>query len=50
MLTHVRGPRSYDEIKIVNNVKYGSFRDACFAIGVIGDDKEFTVAIEETSH
>ncbi|XP_058751125.1 uncharacterized protein LOC131624171 [Vicia villosa] len=47
MLTHVKGPQSYDEIKIVNNVKYDTFRDACFAMGFIGDDREFIFAITE---
>lgn len=50
MLPHVKGPQSYDEIKIFNNVKYDSFRDACFAMDFIGDDKEFIVDIEKTSH
>lgn len=50
MVTHVRRPRSYDEIKTFNNVKFDSFRDACFTMGFIGDNKEFIVAIEEASH
>ncbi|KAI5420168.1 hypothetical protein KIW84_044089 [Lathyrus oleraceus] len=45
MLTHVKGPRSYNDIKTVNNVKYDTFRDACFAMGFIGDDREFIAAI-----
>ncbi|XP_058726301.1 uncharacterized protein LOC131597634 [Vicia villosa] len=47
MLTHVKGPRNYSELKIVNNVKYDTFRDACFAMGFIGDDREFIAAISE---
>ncbi|XP_058779846.1 uncharacterized protein LOC131653615 [Vicia villosa] len=50
MLTHVKGPKSYDEIKTINNVKYDSFRDACFAMGFIGDDREFISAITEAFH
>ncbi|XP_058752597.1 uncharacterized protein LOC131625751 [Vicia villosa] len=50
MLTHVKGPKSYDEIKTVNNVKYDTFRDACFAMGFIGDDREFISAITEAFH
>ncbi|XP_058733121.1 uncharacterized protein LOC131604715 [Vicia villosa] len=50
MLTHVKGPKIYDEIKTVNNVKYDTFRDACFAMGFIGDDREFISAITEAFH
>ncbi|KAI5415230.1 hypothetical protein KIW84_040612 [Lathyrus oleraceus] len=50
MLTHVKGPCSYNDIKIVNNVKYDTFRDACFAMGFIGDDREFIAAIKEANH
>ncbi|XP_058742589.1 uncharacterized protein LOC131625469 [Vicia villosa] len=50
MLTHVKGPKSYDEIKTVNNVRYDTFRDACFAMGFIGDDREFIAAITEAFH
>ncbi|XP_050887974.1 uncharacterized protein LOC127093115 [Lathyrus oleraceus] len=42
-------PRIYDDIKIVNNFKYDTFRDVCFAMGFIGDDKEFIAAITEAS-
>ncbi|XP_050915005.1 uncharacterized protein LOC127129950 [Lathyrus oleraceus] len=35
MLTHVKGPRSYNDIKTVNNIKYDTFQDACFAMGSI---------------
>ncbi|XP_050915713.1 uncharacterized protein LOC127130792 [Lathyrus oleraceus] len=50
MITHVKGPRSYNDIKTVNNVKYDTFRDACFAMGFIGDDREFIAAIKEANH
>ncbi|KAI5410637.1 hypothetical protein KIW84_055960 [Lathyrus oleraceus] len=50
MLTHVKGPRSYNDTKTVNNVKYDTFRDACFAMGFIGDDREFIAAIKEANH
>ncbi|KAI5391662.1 hypothetical protein KIW84_076464 [Lathyrus oleraceus] len=50
MLTHVKGPRSYNDIKTVNNVKYDTFRDACFAMDFIGNDREFIAAIKEANH
>jgi len=49
MLTKVKGPTSYEALKTVNNVLYDSFRDACFAIGFLMDDKEYIAAIKEAS-
>ena len=49
MLTHVKGPLSYNNIKIVKNILYDSFRDACFAMGFVGDDKEYISAIKEAN-
>ncbi|GAU39679.1 hypothetical protein TSUD_320920 [Trifolium subterraneum] len=50
LLNYVRGPTSFDEIKTVDNVKYASFKDACFASGMMDGDKEFIHAIKEASH
>jgi hypothetical protein len=47
MLTDVRGPISYDHIKKVAGVQLKTFREACFARGFLGDDKEFIEAICE---
>ncbi|XP_058786723.1 uncharacterized protein LOC131661242 [Vicia villosa] len=46
----LESPHSYEDIKIVNNKRCNSFRDACFAMGFIGDDREYIAAIEEASH
>ncbi|XP_019171191.1 PREDICTED: uncharacterized protein LOC109166756 [Ipomoea nil] len=45
-----RGPTSFSDIKVVNGVQYDSFRDACYARGLVDDDKEYIDAIEEASH
>jgi hypothetical protein len=47
MLTVVKGPRTYEEIRKVGDVQYQSFRDACFAMGFLNDDKEYIGAIRE---
>ncbi|XP_019161444.1 PREDICTED: uncharacterized protein LOC109158079 [Ipomoea nil] len=42
-------PRKKD-IKNVNGVQYDTFRDVCYARGLVDDDKEYIDAIEEASH
>lgn len=49
LLNYVKGPTSYDEIKTVDNFKYDNFKDACFALGLLDDDKEFIDAINQES-
>ncbi|XP_031116659.1 uncharacterized protein LOC116020319 [Ipomoea triloba] len=45
----VRGPTCFDDIKTVDGVQYNSFRDACYARGLIEDDKEYVDAITEAA-
>jgi hypothetical protein len=47
MLTAVKGPTTYEEIRKVGDIQYLSFRDACFAMGFLDDDREFIGAIRE---
>ncbi|XP_025669993.1 uncharacterized protein [Arachis hypogaea] len=49
LLNFVRGPISYEEIRTVDDVLYETFRDACYARGLLDDDKEYIDAIEEAS-
>jgi len=49
LLNHVKGPTSYDEIKIVANFKYNTFKEACFALGLLEDDKEFIHALNQAA-
>ena len=50
LLNIVWGPTSYDEIKCVNVVQYSSFWDACYALDLLDDDKEYVDGIVEASH
>lgn len=49
LLNIVKGPRSFEEIRTINGVIYPSFRDACYALGLLDDDKEYIEAIKEAS-
>jgi ATP-dependent DNA helicase PIF1 len=47
MLTVAQGPTCFEDIKTVKGRLYDTFRDACFASGFLGDDKEYIGAIKE---
>ncbi|KAI9088572.1 hypothetical protein K1719_029686 [Acacia pycnantha] len=49
LLTKVRGPKNYEDIRTVNNVIYPTFREACYALGLLDDDNEYIGAIKEAS-
>nr|KAJ0205016.1 hypothetical protein LSAT_V11C500241990 [Lactuca sativa] len=50
LLNKVKGPTSFDDIRTVNGETHSSFRDACYALGLLDDDKEYIEAIKEASH
>lgn len=47
MLTIVRGPTCYAEIKYMGGKLQDSFRDACLEMGFLEDNNEYIVAIRE---
>ncbi|KAL7601903.1 hypothetical protein Lser_V15G26956 [Lactuca serriola] len=49
LLNKVKGPKSFDEIRTVNGQLCSSFKDACYNLGLLDDDKEFIDAIKEAS-
>ncbi|XP_022032343.1 uncharacterized protein LOC110933428 [Helianthus annuus] len=49
LLTKVRGPRSFEEIRTYDGVVYPTFRDACYARGLLDDDNEYIECIKEAS-
>jgi len=40
LLNFVRGPRSFEEIRTINGVTYGTFKQACHGMGILSDDNE----------
>ncbi|KAG5088981.1 hypothetical protein GYH30_001400 [Glycine max] len=47
MLSSAKGSQSYKDIRTVKKVVYGTFREACFAKGFLGNDQEFIGALRE---
>nr|KAJ0186971.1 hypothetical protein LSAT_V11C900505290 [Lactuca sativa] len=50
LLNKGKGSKSFEEICTVNGEEYSSFRDACYALGLLDDDKEYIDALKEASH
>ncbi|GKE65580.1 hypothetical protein Tco_1519741, partial [Tanacetum coccineum] len=49
LLNVVRGPQTFKELMTVNKRSYSTFKETCFAYGLLNDDKEWTHAIAEAS-
>ncbi|XP_021995336.1 uncharacterized protein LOC110892485 [Helianthus annuus] len=49
LLNKVRGPKSFEDIRTVNREVFPTFRDACYALGLLDDDAEYIEAIKEAS-
>lgn len=47
ILTIVKGPTCYKDIKDVSGKVLDSFRDACFEMGFLEDNNEYVAAINE---
>lgn len=50
MLNFVRGPTCYADLRKVGTRVHPTFRDACYAMGLLDDDKEYIDAMKEASH
>ncbi|XP_022007909.1 uncharacterized protein LOC110907201 [Helianthus annuus] len=49
LLNKVKGPKSFEDIRTVNGTWYPTFRDACYALGLLDDDNEYIEAIKEAN-
>ena len=50
LLNFAKGCTCFEDIWKVNGVQYHSPKDACYALGLLDDDKEYVDAINEASH
>ncbi|GKC25565.1 ATP-dependent DNA helicase PIF1-like protein [Tanacetum coccineum] len=49
LLNVIRGLKDFDELMTVNNRLCHTFKEACFAYGLLNDDREWTKAVSEAS-
>ncbi|CAG8532528.1 1533_t:CDS:2 [Acaulospora morrowiae] len=49
LLTVVRGSQSFNYLKMVNNIAHPTFKDACLALGLLEDDKEWIQCLEKAA-
>jgi len=49
LLNYQKGCCNYDSIKTVNGFIHQTYKEACYVIGLLVDDKEFIDAITEFS-
>ncbi|KAM3216061.1 hypothetical protein P3L10_025501 [Capsicum annuum] len=50
LLNIIKGPKCYEDLRAVNNTVHLTFRDVCYALGLLDDDKEYVDAIKEASN
>ena len=49
LLTVVKGAKSFDYLKTVDGTICATFKEACFNLGLLGDDKEWIDCLEDAS-
>ncbi|KAL8140177.1 LOW QUALITY PROTEIN: hypothetical protein V2J09_006198 [Rumex salicifolius] len=49
LLNHVKGPTCYEDIRTVNGIVHPSFKEACYLMGLLDDEKEYIDGILEAS-
>ncbi|KAF7808150.1 ATP-dependent DNA helicase PIF1 [Senna tora] len=49
LLTFTKGPTCYEDIRTINSFVYPTFKDACYVMGLLDDDKEYIEGIVEDS-
>lgn len=46
---HIKGATSYKDLRTVNGIVCGTFKETCDALGLLKDDRQWHVAMSENS-
>lgn len=49
LLCHQKGSRSFQDLRKVDGITYPTYRAACEAMGLLGGDQEWNIALQEAS-
>ncbi|XP_074352599.1 uncharacterized protein LOC141691739 [Apium graveolens] len=49
LLMHIKGATSYQNLKTINGFVHNSFQEACDALGLLKDDRQWDVAMSENA-
>lgn len=50
LLNYQKGCICYDDIRIINDKVYVTYKEACHALGLLDDDNEYIDAINEATN
>ncbi|XP_071727319.1 uncharacterized protein [Rutidosis leptorrhynchoides] len=50
MLNKIKGPTSYADLRTIDGITFDSFKEACYVMGLLDDDKEYIALIKEVHH
>ncbi|KAM5549294.1 hypothetical protein ABKV19_000622 [Rosa sericea] len=50
LLNIQKGCNNFDSIKTINGITYSSYQEACRVLGLLGDDKEWIEALQNSLH
>ena len=49
LVNEIEGARNYEEIRTINGVVYSTYKEACFALGILEDDSEWSNALRQVT-
>jgi len=49
-LNHSAGKKSFQDLRIVDNVEYDTYKDTCRALGLLEDDQLWHTVMEDARH
>ena len=49
LLSHVKGARSFEDMKVFQDEEYSTYKETCLAMGLLEDDDEWKFSLEEVS-